>query len=667
MEPVYITESCLECHGDPAGEIDIKGYPKEGMQLGDIAGVASITMPTQTFDTTLGENVLRESMLLFLVLASGLAVIFFGISRLVTRPLKKLQVSMGHIEEGRFDEGLASLTVGNNPGERDEIADLTKHFRSMACQLKSLCENLSTQVSERTAQLKEANDILEEQRAHLEQNNRKLLEDNRYKTDFLSIMSHELRTPLTSVLAFVDVWANTYEPRDANEKKIVDEIASNTQVILSIVNNILEAARMEAGKQTLNLDEVDLFDLVPMVKEQTLALAEKKGIEMTVSLDRTMPVISADEEKLRRILENLVSNAIKFTGEGGSVRISALHDAERGMAVLRVEDNGQGISPEEPRARVRQLHTGHVAGKPHRRRQRPGAFGGEAACRTARRMGGSGFAGRRGERVFGVGADAGRRRREQRRRRRLGRRERRRGRRRGMKVMLADDEENIRTLISHLLVEEGYECCMAEDGSEALALAQEQHPDLIILDIMMPKVNGFDCCTALREMGVEAPIIFLTAKGDIVDKSVGFKAGADDYLVKPFIPQELLLRIEALLRRSKAASQDQGTQKGNMPERLEFPGLDIDAKTRKVHVRGQAVDLTPKEFHLLYMLACNAGRVFTRSQIIEDVWGDEYSENTQSVTVLVRRIRTKIEQDPSNPRYLQTVWHVGYCFRGGAE
>ena len=115
MEPVYITESCLECHGDPAGEIDIKGYPKEGMQLGDIAGVASITMPTQTFDTTLGENVLRESMLLFLVLASGLAVIFFGISRLVTRPLKKLQVSMGHIEEGRFDEGLASLTVGNNP------------------------------------------------------------------------------------------------------------------------------------------------------------------------------------------------------------------------------------------------------------------------------------------------------------------------------------------------------------------------------------------------------------------------------------------------------------------------------------------------------------------------------------------------------------------------
>ena len=236
-----------------------------------------------------------------------------------------------------------------------------------------------------------------------------------------------------------------------------------------------------------------------------------------------------------------------------------------------------------------------------------------------------------------------------------------------MKVMLADDEENIRTLISHLLVEEGYECCMAEDGSEVLALAQEQHPDLIILDIMMPKVNGFDCCTALREMGVEAPIIFLTAKGDIVDKSVGFKAGADDYLVKPFIPQELLLRIEALLRRSKAASQDQGTQKGNMPERLEFPGLAIDAKTRKVHVRGQAVDLTPKEFHLLYMLACNAGRVFTRSQIIEDVWGDEYSENTQSVTVLVRRIRTKIEQDPSNPRYLQTVWHVGYCFRRGAE
>lgn len=231
-----------------------------------------------------------------------------------------------------------------------------------------------------------------------------------------------------------------------------------------------------------------------------------------------------------------------------------------------------------------------------------------------------------------------------------------------MKIMLADDEQNIQELIKHLLIEEGYDYCIASDGAEALDMVQSEQPDLLILDIMMPKVNGYDVCTKLREQGVGIPIIFLTAKGDIVDKSVGFKAGADDYLVKPFMPQELLLRIEALLRRSMRSSQ--ATGKGSIPEKLEFPELTIDAKTRKVIVRGKHVDLTPKEFHVLYMLACNEGRVFTRNQIIEDVWGGDYVESSSSITVLIRRIRTKIEEDPSNPQHLQTVWHVGYCFHG---
>lgn len=229
-----------------------------------------------------------------------------------------------------------------------------------------------------------------------------------------------------------------------------------------------------------------------------------------------------------------------------------------------------------------------------------------------------------------------------------------------MKILIADDEDNMQTLVSHLLSERGYECLVASDGAEAIKVAREERPDLIVLDIMMPKVNGFDACSGMREMGIDAPIIFLTAKGDIVDKSVGFGVGADDYLVKPFIPQELLLRVEALLRRSMMVNSGQRSR----PSRLDFPDISIDAKARKVIVKGEVVDLTPKEFHLLYMLACNEGSVFTRSQIIEDVWGNEYGDNTQSLTVLVRRIRMKIEEDPSSPKHLITVWHVGYSFCG---
>lgn len=233
-----------------------------------------------------------------------------------------------------------------------------------------------------------------------------------------------------------------------------------------------------------------------------------------------------------------------------------------------------------------------------------------------------------------------------------------------MKVMLADDEESMRTLVEHLVRDCGYEFCFAEDGIRALQVYDKEHPDLLILDIMMPGQNGFEVCSTLRDRGEAVPIIFLTAKGDIVDKSVGFKAGGDDYLVKPFSPKELSLRIDALLRRSVLA---QTPKKSLIPNRLEFDGLSIDVESRQVTVEGRPVELTPKEFHVLYMLAGSPGKIFTRDQIIEDVWGPEYVGGSSSITVLIRRIRMKIEKDPSNPEYVQTIWHVGYRFGPGVQ
>jgi len=225
-----------------------------------------------------------------------------------------------------------------------------------------------------------------------------------------------------------------------------------------------------------------------------------------------------------------------------------------------------------------------------------------------------------------------------------------------MKIMLADDEESIKVLVEHIMSEEGYDFCYAADGAEALKVFEEEQPDLLILDVMMPKLNGFEVCTKLREADHTVPIIFLSAKGDIVDKSIGFKAGADDYLVKPFSSLELSLRIEALLRRRDFSS---GTEK---KECLKVEDLEIYFNRYEVRKNGQKVDLTPKEFQILTRMASHPGEVFTREQLLNYVWGEDYIGELTSIAVFVRKIREKIEDEPSKPKYLQTVWGVGYKF-----
>lgn len=225
-----------------------------------------------------------------------------------------------------------------------------------------------------------------------------------------------------------------------------------------------------------------------------------------------------------------------------------------------------------------------------------------------------------------------------------------------MKIMLADDEESIATLIGRIMLKEGYEFCHASDGEEALEMFDREHPDLLLLDVMMPAMNGFDVCMRLRKNGATQPIMFLTAKGDIVDKSVGFRVGGDDYLVKPFLPEELVLRIEALLRRATSAPA------AASPELVRYDGVEIDMRRRRVCVEGRSVDLTPKEFNILALLAARPGEVFTREQLAEEVWGADYLGDSSGITVFIRKIREKIEKDPSAPRYVQTVWRVGYRF-----
>ncbi|NPV71526.1 MAG: response regulator transcription factor [Firmicutes bacterium] len=221
------------------------------------------------------------------------------------------------------------------------------------------------------------------------------------------------------------------------------------------------------------------------------------------------------------------------------------------------------------------------------------------------------------------------------------------------KVLVVDDEANIRELVRLYLEKDGYQVHEAEDGEKAVALADELRPDLVVLDVMLPGIDGIQVCSRLKSLG-DAPVIMLSAKSEEGDKIQGLDTGADDYVTKPFSPRELLARVRSVLRRSRAAAEDV----------LEFPDFTVNRTAREVTVRGEPVQCTAKEFDLLWLLASRPNQVFTRENLLEQVWDYAYYGDLRTVDVHVRRLREKIEPDPDEPCYIITVWGVGYKFRG---
>ena len=217
------------------------------------------------------------------------------------------------------------------------------------------------------------------------------------------------------------------------------------------------------------------------------------------------------------------------------------------------------------------------------------------------------------------------------------------------KVMVIDDEDNLRQALEQLLVSNGYAFCGARDAESGLELLASEHPDLLLLDVMLPGTNGFDLCARIREQGRRIPVIFLSAKCDIVDKSIGFRAGGDDYVTKPFDPDEVAARIDFARCRNREGVARIGE-------------LEVRFGEYEVRVKGRPVALTTKEFEIVAFLAAHPGKVFTRSQIQEYIWGESDADckPTNNITVFVRKIREKIEENPSEPKYLLTVQRVGY-------
>ena len=227
------------------------------------------------------------------------------------------------------------------------------------------------------------------------------------------------------------------------------------------------------------------------------------------------------------------------------------------------------------------------------------------------------------------------------------------------KILIVDDDSNIAELISLYLTKECFSCKIVYDGEEALAAVPVFQPNLILLDLMLPGMDGYEVCREVRHKS-NVPIIILSAKGEVFDKVLGLEMGADDYIIKPFDSKELVARVKAVLRRFQPSGHTAGTASGSAARIAEYPDLVINQTNYSVTYRGQTLDMPPKELELLYFLASQPNRVFTREQLLDHIWGYEYVGDTRTVDVHIKRLREKISDSPNWA--ISTVWGIGYKF-----
>ncbi len=337
-----ITQSCLECHGVPAGVLDKTGYPREGMKLGDLAGAISMEISMKEDLAIYNRNVYQDILWIGVFMVLACAFIVYWMRTNVTRPLRVL------------DSGVQSMRAGDLSTEvevthlNDEFLELGHNFNDMARELERMYESLEAQVADRTRALSELNE--------------RLKEDNELKSDFLSMMSHELKTPLTAILTFVTLLKR--DSRDEIERARMEEIEANSRRLLVMINDVLGMARIEAGNMQVMEEYVDLVDILSQVKSVVLPLAENKKIKFSTSAERGMPLVRVDADKLCHVLENLCSNAVKFTEEGGEIHMSAEQGPEPGVIQVKVKDNGIGIEADKlPRIFDKFVQVDHSASR----------------------------------------------------------------------------------------------------------------------------------------------------------------------------------------------------------------------------------------------------------------------------------------------------------------
>lgn len=337
-QALEVDNSCLECHGEPAGEIDITGKAKEGWTLESVGGAISIAIPLESHDQAAQENTVRNGLFFLLITALIGGVIFLVTHTFMFKPLQRMQRGFAAMGEGQLN---TEVSVARAP---QEIGRAIKQFNAMASELNVMYESLEDQVSDRTNDLQHANAVLEQQRDDLKRLNEELARETQFKSDLLSMVNHELRTPLTSIITFAQISREACPPNRESDRKSWEEIEKNSQILLNMINDMLDIARSDAGSMRTSCEPMDIGDVASAVRSTMAPLAQKYEVSFSTHVDGDVPLVEGDFEKTQRILENLASNAIKFTPDGGSVRLTVERDGAGGV-VMRVTDTGIGISP----------------------------------------------------------------------------------------------------------------------------------------------------------------------------------------------------------------------------------------------------------------------------------------------------------------------------------
>ena len=342
--PMSVEKSCLECHGEPVGEIDVAGYPKEGWQVGDVGGIISIAIPTDLYYSNERAAIFQDVVFFVALFFGCILIVYVVLSSLVTKPLAILREGMGRMKAGDL-----SLRIDPNQGS-SEINALVSGFNSMSDRIEGSYSALEGQVEERTWELREAY-------IELERANQRLADENRYKSEFFSMMSHELRTPLTSIIAHIDLLMkdgpeNGGHGDGTRDSQIYRDLAGSSRSLLLMVNDILEMSRSDAGRLDMNLELFEMGDVMGMVDSVICPLAKQKDVGLSCFIAPDVPPIEADFEKVRRIIENLCGNAVKYTQPGGHVSVEITRhdpdgDLDRPSVWVAVSDDGVGIAPSD--------------------------------------------------------------------------------------------------------------------------------------------------------------------------------------------------------------------------------------------------------------------------------------------------------------------------------
>ncbi len=341
IRALEVDESCLECHGDPQGEVDVTGYQKEGWELGGVGGAISIVIPIDQHQQALRDNVVRDIAFFLLITVVIGSIVYVATAFFVLRPLRGLQGAFGEMRAGRLGASLDEARTAK------EVDVLISGFNDMAGELHDMYGHLESQVQARTSDLRKANELLEGQRDKLERLNAELAQETRFKSDLLSMVNHELRTPLTSIITFAQISRESCGPDRESDRRSWEEIEKNSLILLNMINDMLDIARSDAGTVHASREPMDLGDVVASVRSTMAPLARKYAVTFRTSVASDVPLVFGDFEKTTRMLENLASNAVKFTPDGGSAELRVAYDAQARTVTLSLVDTGIGIAPQD--------------------------------------------------------------------------------------------------------------------------------------------------------------------------------------------------------------------------------------------------------------------------------------------------------------------------------